>query len=177
MFGGFGSTWGDNFYMGTQNGSKLEVWPWGILIHTLELKLRPFEVAPYVCIGSHAFAMFSAHALREGRGHALRAHINVTTITHFDQNWCIGCLLALYGSTMHPAQLCGGFRTTMWWFLDNFFTVILWISIILLYCSVWILYTCMFLIMWLLSVHGSSLDDFQQALTVPQAQLEWVEII
>ena len=41
-------------------------------------------------------------------------------------------------------------------------------------------YTCMFLIMWrffLLSVHGSSLDDFQQALTVPQAQLERVEII
>ena len=33
-------------------------------------KLRPFEVSPYVCIGSHAFAMFSAHALREGRGHA-----------------------------------------------------------------------------------------------------------
>ena len=38
----------------------------------------------------------------------------------------------------------------------------------------------MFLIMWhfyLLSVHGSSLDDFQQALTAPQAQLERVEII
>ena len=34
--------------------------------------------------------------------------------------------------------------------------------------------------MWhffLLSMHGSSLDDFQQALTVPQAQLEQVEII
>ena len=25
MFGGLGSTWGDNFYMGTQNGSKLEI--------------------------------------------------------------------------------------------------------------------------------------------------------
>ena len=38
----------------------------------------------------------------------------------------------------------------------------------------------MFLIMWhfyLLGVHGSSLDHFQQALTAPQAQLEWVEII
>ena len=37
----------------------------------------------------------------------------------------------------------------------------------------------MFLIMWhfyLLSVHGSSLDDFQQVLTVPQAQLERVEM-
>ena len=40
------------------------------MFHTLELKLRPFEVSPYVCIGSHAFAMFSAHAVREGRGHA-----------------------------------------------------------------------------------------------------------
>ena len=39
----------------------------GNLINTLELKLRPFEVTPYVCIGSHAFAMFSAHALHEGR--------------------------------------------------------------------------------------------------------------
>ena len=29
-----------------------------IFIHALELKLRPFEVSPYVCIGSHAFAMF-----------------------------------------------------------------------------------------------------------------------
>ena len=28
-----------------------------------------------------------------------------------------------------------------------------------------------------ISVHGSSLDDFQQALTAPQAQLEQVEII
>ena len=37
------------------------------------------------------------------------AHTNVTTFTYFDQNWSIGCLLALYGSTKHPAQLCGGF--------------------------------------------------------------------
>ena len=37
-------------YLGTygQNGSKPEIWPWGILIHALELKLRPFEVFPYV---------------------------------------------------------------------------------------------------------------------------------
>ena len=70
IHGGFGSTLGDNFYMGTQNGSKLEIRPERILIHALELKLRPFEVSPYVCIGSHAFAMFSTHALREGRGHA-----------------------------------------------------------------------------------------------------------
>ena len=36
-----------------------------ILIHALQLKLQPFEFFPYVCIGSHAYAMFSAHALCE----------------------------------------------------------------------------------------------------------------
>ena len=44
MFEGIGSTWGDNFYMGTQNGSKHESWHEKILIHALELKLWPFEV-------------------------------------------------------------------------------------------------------------------------------------
>ena len=51
--------------------------------------------------------MFSAHALSEKRG--IPAHTNVTTFTYFGQNWSIDCLLALYGSTKHPAQLCGGF--------------------------------------------------------------------
>ena len=44
--------------MGTQNGSKNEIRYEKILIHSLELKLRPFKVYPYVCIGSHVFAMF-----------------------------------------------------------------------------------------------------------------------
>ena len=34
--------------------------------HALELKLRPFEVSQYVCIGSHAFATFS-HEKNYGR--------------------------------------------------------------------------------------------------------------
>ena len=55
------------------------------------------------------FAVFSAHELRGGRGHA---HSNVTTFTHFRQNCCIDCMLALYGSK-HPAQI-------MWRFSDNF---------------------------------------------------------
>ena len=46
----------------------------GNLIHTLELKFQPFEVSPYVCIGSHAFAMFSAYV-----------RIYLTTITYFGQ--------------------------------------------------------------------------------------------
>ena len=49
--GGFGSTSGHNFYMDTQNGSKLEVWRQGVLIHTSEFKLWHFEVFPYVCMG------------------------------------------------------------------------------------------------------------------------------
>ena len=40
-----------NFYTGTHNGLKLEIRSWGILIHTLELKLWHFEESPYVCIG------------------------------------------------------------------------------------------------------------------------------
>ena len=77
------------------------------LIHALELKLWLFEV----CIGSHSLAMFAKKFLRV-RG------INFTgargTLTTLYQTLCIlllGCLLALYGSTMHPARLCSGFRT------------------------------------------------------------------
>ena len=44
-------------------------------------------------------------------GVRLCTHINVTTFTHLRQNWSLSCLLALYGATMHPAQLCGGFWT------------------------------------------------------------------
>ena len=77
------------------------------LIHTLELKLWLFEV----CIGSHSLAIFAKKIL-------LVRRINFTgvqrTLMTLYQTLCIllfGCLLALYGSTMHPARLCGGFRT------------------------------------------------------------------
>ena len=75
MFGGVGSTWGDNLFL---HGYAEWVETRDLTLgnfdsRTLELKLRPFAVLPYVCIGSHAFAMFSAHT-------------NVTTITHFDQH-------------------------------------------------------------------------------------------
>jgi hypothetical protein len=42
MFGGLEAFGGIIFYTGTQNGSKLEIWPLGILIDAFELKLRPF---------------------------------------------------------------------------------------------------------------------------------------
>ena len=78
-----GSTWGDNFYMGMQNGSKLEIWPERNLIHTLELKIWHFKVFPYVCIGKP----YVCNVLRPRAtwGAWPRAHINVMTITQFVQ--------------------------------------------------------------------------------------------
>ena len=35
----------------------------------------------------------------------------LTTLYQILCIWLLGCLLALYGSTMHPARLCGGFWT------------------------------------------------------------------
>ena len=73
----------------------------GILIHTLELKLWHFEVFPYVCIGSHAFAMF-AHKKNYGRaGYVDDPLPNIVN----NAIWMPAC------STMHPARLCGGFQT------------------------------------------------------------------
>ena len=49
------------------------------------------------------FAMFSAHALHEWTWP--RAHMYETTFTQFQQNCNIGCLVTLYGSTVHVATL------------------------------------------------------------------------
>ena len=35
----------------------------------------------------------------------------LTTLYQTLHVWLFGCLLALFGSIMHPARLCGGFRT------------------------------------------------------------------
>ena len=92
MFGGIGSTWGDNFYMGTQNGSKHEIGHEKISIDTLELKLRPFEVSPYVCIGSHTLAMF-AHKKNYGRaGYVDDPLPNIVYIAI----WMPACIIWLY---------------------------------------------------------------------------------
>ena len=79
------------FYMGTQNGSKLVVWWQGLLIHASELKLWHFEVFQYVCIGKPYIC------------NVFRPCATWVTFTRFVQNCCIGCLLALYGSSMHVA--------------------------------------------------------------------------
>ena len=70
--GAFGSTWGHNFYMDMQNGSKPEVW-WCGLSHASSF--------PYVL---YREAIFSTHVLSEWAWP--RAHINVTTFTRFAQN-------------------------------------------------------------------------------------------
>ena len=77
------------------------------LIHTLQLKLWLFEV----CIGSHSLAMFAKKFLRAREKKFTGARRTLTTLY---RRLCIllfGCLLALYGSTTHPARLCGAFRT------------------------------------------------------------------
>jgi hypothetical protein len=81
-----------------QNGSKLDE---RILIHTLKLKIWQLEILPYVCIGSRIYAMFFAHKKMGAQG----------TWTTLYRTLCIycylGCLLALCGSTLHPALLRG----------------------------------------------------------------------
>ena len=46
IHGGFGSTLGHIFYMNMQNGSKLEIWWQGFLIHASKLKICPLECLP-----------------------------------------------------------------------------------------------------------------------------------
>ena len=80
--------WGYSFYMDMQNGSKLEIWPERILIHALQLKLWPLKFS--ICLYRKPCICNVFHPC---------SHIKVTTITHFGQNWSLGCLLALYGSS------------------------------------------------------------------------------
>ena len=68
----------------------IKIWDEIILIHAL-------EYFPPTCYGG-----------------ALHAHINMTTFTQFGQNWSTGCLVALYGSTMHPGR---GFQTIFFFLL------------------------------------------------------------
>ena len=69
------------------------------LIHALELKLWLFEV----CIGSHSLAMFAKKFLRANGINFMGARGTLTTLYRILCILLFGCLLALYGSTMHPA--------------------------------------------------------------------------
>ena len=75
------------------------------LIHALELKLWLLKV----CIGSHSLAMFAKKFLRANGINFTGARGTLTTLYRTLYILLFGCLL---GSTMHPARLCGGFRTT-----------------------------------------------------------------
>ena len=85
------------------------------LIHALQLKLQHFEVSRHICIGKPCICNVFHPCATWGVG--LRAYINVMTSTQFIQNLSIGCLLALYVCTVHPAQLCGGFWTILFFCL------------------------------------------------------------
>ena len=58
--------------MSTQNGSHLEIWCNGILIHTIEFKLWHFEVSSYVSIGRPCICNVFRPRVMWGAG--LRAH-------------------------------------------------------------------------------------------------------
>ena len=79
----------------------------GILIHTLELKLRYFEVSSYACIGKPCICNVFCPRVMCGAG--LRAHINGLPNLVKIEVRLSACIL--YGSTMHPAHLCGDFWT------------------------------------------------------------------
>ena len=89
------------------------------MIHTLQLKLWPFEVSPYVCIGSHAFAMFPP--TRYVRGGATRAHKrdDLYPISSKFEYRLPACIVWLYYAS----------SSTMWWFSDNFFLLSVLVSL------------------------------------------------
>ena len=111
MFGGVGSTWGENFYVGMQNGSKLEIWLRGILTHTLEVKLRPFEIFPYVYIGSHAVAMFSATCYVRGGASRTHKRDDLNQLLTKLKFMLPACIVWFYYAS----------SSIIWWFPDNFF--------------------------------------------------------
>ena len=106
MFETLGSCSWQTVYMSTQNGSHLEIRWSRILIHTLELVtvLSSCIGKPCICNIFHP---------RATCGTGLRAHINVTTLTIFSQNWnrLPACIVWLYYAS-----------SIMWWFPDNFFS-------------------------------------------------------
>ena len=94
IHGGFGSTSGHNLYIGTQNGSKLEVWQRG-LIHA-SVKVMVLWSFPIL------------YLYRE----AIRLQCFPPTHTHnrddlypICSNCNVGSLVALYGSTVHPGAI------------------------------------------------------------------------
>ena len=55
--------------------------------------------------GSHTFAMFMPTRYVKKGISIMHTHTTLTTLTRFAQNSTVGCMLALYGPTMHVATL------------------------------------------------------------------------
>ena len=94
-----GSTWGRNCCTGTQNGSNLEIWPLGILIHALELKLRLFEVSR-VCIGKPYIHSIFWPCATWGRGY-MRTYVYICVMTltkKLEEYMLPACIVWLYYS-------------------------------------------------------------------------------
>ena len=52
--------------------------------------------------GSHTFAMFYVHTLHEKQGIPIMyTHITLTIFTQYVKNGTVGCMLALYGPSIH----------------------------------------------------------------------------
>ena len=71
MFGALGNTWRYRFYMCTQIDMNL----FRLDFLFTPLKIHPYKLPHIFVRGSHAFAMFYAHALRENGGHPSRTSI------------------------------------------------------------------------------------------------------
>ena len=82
------------------------------MIDALELKLRPFEVSPYVCIGSHAFAMFAHKKNYRRTGYVDDPLLNIVYVAI----WMPACIVWLYYAS--SSIVC--------WFSDHFFLLSVW---------------------------------------------------
>ena len=100
---------------------RMEIWPLGILIHALELKLWPFEVFPYVYIGKPCICnFFSAHTLGDKWGIPVR-HMY---ILHWQplpdllkigvQVACLHCMALLYIQLDHVEVSGQFFLLSVW---------------------------------------------------------------
>ena len=100
MFETLGSNSWLIFYMSTQNGLHLQICMKRNFDSHLRIKYTTLWSSPYVCIGSHAFAMF-AHKKNYGRaGYVDDPLPNIVYMAI----WMPACIV------WHPAQLCGGFH-------------------------------------------------------------------
>ena len=109
IIGALGSTWGHDFYMGRQSLMSIKTWWSRIFDSHLWIKVMACWIVSHTFIwGSHTFAMFSAHALREWVWP--HSHIYLTTFTRFAQNWnrVPACIVWLFYACSYTVALSPG---------------------------------------------------------------------